>query len=364
MFPPSAADLMNPFLFCRLACVLSIAAGIRAEAAPQVLAGEIAGARYAIARPEQWNGQILLFAHGLRPDGGPLDADLELGNPTYARLLTDGWIVATTSYRRNGILVRDAIDDLDALRDLIERDFGPLTLVLLMGDSMGGAIVTLMAERSPGRFHGAVAVGAALQVRDAENPLVPSAQPRIPLLFLSNRSERAGPSDYVATAAAAPVPPALWTVERDGHVNVNHAERTRAIDALVEWITTNQIERERDATTSVPLANHPAVEISDGAAHGRVQEVTDDYGNIFTNYTAEDLARVGVNPGDEFQLEARGRSWRVRYGTNYTDVPRGEWVAFLRAEGVMLFAICYGNASATSGVHAGDVLVVRPAAPH
>ena len=39
-------------------------------------------------------------------------------------LLNEGWMVATTSYRRNGIIIADAIDDLDALRAFIADTYG------------------------------------------------------------------------------------------------------------------------------------------------------------------------------------------------------------------------------------------------
>ena len=56
-------------------------------------------------------------------------------------------MVATTSYRRNGMIVGDAIADLDALRAYIVTAYGELDRVILEGESMGGLIVTIMAER-------------------------------------------------------------------------------------------------------------------------------------------------------------------------------------------------------------------------
>jgi alpha-beta hydrolase superfamily lysophospholipase len=59
-------------------------------------------------------------------------------------------MVATTSYRRNGLVVADAIADLDALRAYIAQAYGEPERVILEGESMGGLIVTIMAERDPG----------------------------------------------------------------------------------------------------------------------------------------------------------------------------------------------------------------------
>jgi S-adenosylmethionine hydrolase len=60
-----------------------------------------------------------------------------------------------------------------------------------------------------------------------------------------------------------------------------------------------------------------------------------------------------------FDLTAGGKKFRVLYGTDFGDVARGEWVAFPRAEGVIVVARNFENAAATAGVKAGDPLVVR-----
>lgn len=322
-------------------------------------AGEIDGARYAIARPGAWNGRLLLHAHGYRMETAPLSATLNAADPAYGPWLEDGWIIATTSYRRNGLIIRDAIADLEALHDHIARTDGTPELVLLLGESMGGLIVTLLAEQPAGRYHGAVAVGAALDLREPEQPLVPSGTPTIPLLFLTNQSELAGPAAYVEAARATPKPPALWIIARDGHVNVNAAERTAAIQGVLEWITTGTIDRARNATIDVAVTADHGVEIINGTAHGRVGSVTDGHGNLFTTFTLADFAQLGINRGDAFVFEAGGRTWSVTYGSDYRDVPVGEWVAFPRAEGVILIAINRGNAAATAAVRVGDPLLIR-----
>jgi pimeloyl-ACP methyl ester carboxylesterase len=337
-----------------------IAVGTAAAASGlRMLTGELGAARYTIARPEKWNRHLLLHAHGFRPEGEPLKATLDPTAGSYARLLQEGWIVATTSYRRNGLIVRDAIADLGALRDHIELSEGTPSLVLLIGESMGGAIVTLMAENEPQRYHGALAIGAALDARDPTYPVALTHRPKIPLLFLSNQSEVAGPAAYVEQAADGPVAPALWTVARDGHVNVNQDERTLALEGLIAWITTNQIERRRDATVLAALPKSEAA-VADGAARGEVSSVTANHGNIFTNFRPADFAALGIERGCDFELAAGGRTWRVRYGGDYDDVPPGGWVAFERAEGVILIARNRDNAAETAGVKKGDPLVVRP----
>lgn len=349
-------------LAAALVVALLLAAFTRAAPAPEVCRGELGGAPFVIARPPAWNRNLLIYAHGFRAESAPLVAKLDPADPAYAGLLDEGWIVAATGYRRNGMIVRDAIADINALRDHVAATEGAPSMTLLLGDSMGGAIVTLIAENEPGRYQGALAIGAAMQSQDPEYPLALTARPKIPVLFLANRSELEGPAAYVERAARAPVPPALWTIDRDGHVNVNAAERSAALEALIAWITTNTIERRRDATQP-GLAAASTAELLDGTLRGRVAEITPGYGNLFSSFVPADFEKLGLHAGDRFELQINDRTFRVVYGTDYQDASRGSWVAFPRAEGLVLFAINRGNAAEAAGASEGDIMLVRPVTP-
>lgn len=69
-----------------------------------------------------------------------------LSTAFYGRLIEAGWIVAMSSYRREGLIVRDAMDDVRILRSFIVKERGEAKLVMLEGRSMGGAITTYIAE--------------------------------------------------------------------------------------------------------------------------------------------------------------------------------------------------------------------------
>ena len=60
--------------------------------------------------------------------------------------MKQGWIVAMSSYRREGLIVADAIKDVNNLRNLICNQRGYPYWVILEGRSMGGAISTYIAE--------------------------------------------------------------------------------------------------------------------------------------------------------------------------------------------------------------------------
>jgi len=326
---------------------------------PGLHSGSLGGSKYAIAAPKEWNGDLLMLAHGLRSEEESLVAEVDVEEPLYRGLLADGWLIASTSYRRNGPIIRDAGDDIDALRRHVQRIYGPAKRTFLLGWSMGGAICTMLAETRRDDYDGAVAVGAALQVHDRENPYRLNYRPQIPLLFLTNRSELSGPTIYVRHASKAASPPALWIVKRDGHVNVNDPEQRAALDAIVGYAETGKIARKKDGT--VPMGNQPSVaHFRDGKAHANVTGTSESFGNIYSQFVQHDLTALGIAEGSDFTVGMGDASFNIRLAKTYSDVPRGEWVAFIRADGKLQVARNYANASETLGCKAGDEIYIAP----
>lgn len=335
---------------------------ISLQADVQLVEGLIEGAPYQIAVPAQPNGNLLLHAHGYRPNDSQLVAKLDLEGTAHGELVGNGWIVAMTAYRRNGMIIADAMEDVIRLRNLIVETHGPLALVILEGQSMGGTIVTHLAERRPDLFTGAIAIGAALRAKDPEDPLALTHEPRIPILFLSNRSEISGPRAYVKATSNAPIPPVLWKIERDGHVNVNQRERLLVIDGLVGWVTAGSIEASRDITVEVVIKGRK-VQFDNSGATGRVTDITHGHGNVFIAFGKDDFARLGITTGENFTLMIGKVTVNIRYGTTFSDVPVGEWISFPTAEGDTIVAINHGNAFEHLGAAIGDRVRIEPIGP-
>jgi pimeloyl-ACP methyl ester carboxylesterase len=342
--------------------------------------GEIAGAKFTVLVPQTWNKRILLLAHGLRDADRPLVADLFPEHLAYRTLLDEGWIVAKTSYRRNGIIVADALADLDALRAHLVEKFGTPERVLLEGESMGGLIVTLLAERDraePPLYHGAVAIGAALALQENGVSVGVSLQPRVPLIFLTNQSELDGPRSYVQSALRRPdlpaeLRPTLFRVSRDGHVNVNQRERLVALRTLNDWIDHGSpaaalakaslptVNGFPDATVAAEPIPTQVTALADARGfETRVTEVSGNYGNVELNAQPNDFVTAGIPPGTWFQLLAHGETFRVRYGRDFSSVKRGEWVAFPNADGFFWLARNYGDAAATAKIAVGETVTIR-----
>jgi pimeloyl-ACP methyl ester carboxylesterase len=326
---------------------------------PEIVTGEIEGALYTIAKPSDWNGRLLIYAHGLRYETEPLDGSLNPNGLLYSTLLQKGWMVAMSSYRRNGIIIDDAILDLNNLLGLINSKYGEPKRVILMGHSMGGAIGTLIAENLFEEYDGVLAIGAALPYPGRKFPIKINHNPKIPLLFLTNRSELPGPQAYIEGSKGAALVPVLWRVDRDGHVNVNDNERVAAIAAIENWIETGEIDRQRDGTIAGRFIESSA-EFSIQGAKSAITGVSANYGNIFTGYVESDLKKLNLSIGDNFHLRHGEATIRVLWGTNYNDVGEGEWVAFIFADGNLMIAKARENGCAILVCNVGDDLYLIP----
>lgn len=358
---PILSNACNRFVVLVILFLISVS-DAPAQTTYQTQEGDIDGARFTIAAPGKWSGHLLLIAHGLREEDAPLYPGLNTEYPAYRNLLTDGWMIAATSYRRNGIIVVDAVEDIDKLRKHIIEQYGKPERILVDGSSMGGTIAVLIAETRADDYHGALAKGASLTIRDLNRPFHISSTPKIPLLFLSNQDEIGPIQAYAEQASQAPVTPAVWEVKRDGHVNINDREHEAALRALDQFVETGKIERNMDAT----IPPHPAIssaEFKDGGAYCRISNITTDFGNINTDLIEKDLQKLGITLRSSFTVTFGDTTVSVVSGTTYGDAPRGEWVGFISWEGTLRLARNYDNAAKTLGCQEGGRLFIKQSKP-
>jgi pimeloyl-ACP methyl ester carboxylesterase len=122
--------------------------------------GTAAGALTRVCFPADWNGDLIVYAHGYVEPQAPLAVpENELGGMPVEDLVNAlGYAYATTSYRANGLIADVAVDDVLEVVDLVQRTVRPdPTRVYLVGVSEGGLVATLAAEQEPERFTGALA---------------------------------------------------------------------------------------------------------------------------------------------------------------------------------------------------------------
>mmetsp|Transcript_39640 Transcript_39640/g.64514 ORF Transcript_39640/g.64514 Transcript_39640/m.64514 type:complete len:309 (+) Transcript_39640:44-970(+) len=188
-----------------------------------IISGQISGAHFKIAEPEQWSGSLLIYAHGYRPKGHGLQVELDLSEGScYKLLINEGWIVAATSYRREGVILADSMLDVVNLKRFVEQRYGAAREVIVEGQSMGGAVATLLAENQQKNIQqqrrgisrsnmnnvckpeisGVLAVGAALMWRkdtitEEEKAIAFTHTPLIPILYLTNYTELGPINQYI-----------------------------------------------------------------------------------------------------------------------------------------------------------------------
>lgn len=136
---------------------------------PIDLTGELGGAAFEIRVPADWNGTLVMYAHGYRDAADhPGEADDRTAQAftsaeSEQALLDAGYAIAGSAYASNGWAVRDGIRDTLALRQHFVREVARPDSTLIAGFSMGSVVAFESIERYPGVYDGALpscAVGA------------------------------------------------------------------------------------------------------------------------------------------------------------------------------------------------------------
>ena len=320
--------------------------------ASEISRGEIGGAKFTIATPDSWQGKLVLIAHGYRPENAALGADLDVSDDFTAPLLKQGWAVAITSYRRNGWIVEDAILDLKALRDHIVEKHGAVKRCVVLGNSMGGLIGTLIAEGAMDGVQGVVNIGAYLGESQKEEFYHSLAwKPKAPVLFLTNKDELEHPKYY--RSKAGPEMTALWEVHRDGHCNTSDAENLQAVLAVNDWIDGKLPEKEKNGTIPPPDRPSTAKKEGDGLLGG-IRNVSESWGNLSTAFVAADLQTLGLKPGDEAVVSNGSNKLAVKVVGFRSDAEQGKGALYLTPNGWIVVTINGGNAAKVLAVKGGD----------
>lgn len=110
------------------------------------------GALYALDKPADWNGDLVLYMHGYTTPGLPVA--LPDNGAVRDRLLAAGFAVATSSYSENGYAVPEAMRQTHQLRGLFVSRVGAPKRVFLFGVSLGGIIGMLLTEKYPQQYDG------------------------------------------------------------------------------------------------------------------------------------------------------------------------------------------------------------------
>ena len=102
------------------------------------------GAGYRAEVPEDWNGTLVMWAHGFRGTGLELTVD---NHPLREFLIAEGFAWAASSYSRNDYDIATGVQDTHALVKRFNGLVGKPDHVYITGASMGGHITAVSIEQ-------------------------------------------------------------------------------------------------------------------------------------------------------------------------------------------------------------------------
>ncbi len=112
------------------------------------------GAIYRYEVPLDWNGDLVMYAHGFRgciedPESGALEPIYVDNPPLREYYLARGYAWAASSYSKNCYDVKDGVESTNRLARIFARDVGAPERTLITGFSMGGHITGAAIEMFP-----------------------------------------------------------------------------------------------------------------------------------------------------------------------------------------------------------------------
>lgn len=113
--------------------------------------GMLGGADYLIEVPANWNGGLVVFAHGIQR--GPGRGDVRMP-PIASHIIAEGHAWIASGYREREYQPHLFIEDLVALRELFLKEIGQPRWSIIYGQSMGGHVTVASLELRPGLYQG------------------------------------------------------------------------------------------------------------------------------------------------------------------------------------------------------------------
>jgi hypothetical protein len=115
--------------------------------------GVHANAGYQAEVPDDWNGSLVMYAHGFRGT----DPELTVSMPRIREhLIASGFAWAASSYRANDYVPGIGAEDTHTLVGKVSSLIGQPSRVYITGHSMGGHITGLSIEQWPNTYDGAL----------------------------------------------------------------------------------------------------------------------------------------------------------------------------------------------------------------
>jgi pimeloyl-ACP methyl ester carboxylesterase len=148
----AAKTMFSSFMLIFLVAVLCRTAAAQCNSGDYQVEGK--SAAYLICVPPGWNGDLVVFAHGYVSPTEPLaivDNVVPPSGLTVSQIVTGmGYAFATTSYRFNGLVIPQAVEDIRELASqfpLLSGTYASPRHVYLIGASEGSLVTALALEK-------------------------------------------------------------------------------------------------------------------------------------------------------------------------------------------------------------------------
>lgn len=122
--------------------------------------GEIAGAEFRITIPENWNGGLIMYAHGYEAVSPKRQ---NFSDPVVHVGASLGYAVAQSKYSVQGWAAREGVLETEQLRRHFVLKYGKTWPTIIAGHSQGGAITFATIEMFPEIYDGALPMCAVGQ---------------------------------------------------------------------------------------------------------------------------------------------------------------------------------------------------------
>lgn len=139
--------------------------------AQQIITGNAQdGSAYEIAVPAQWNGMLVVYAHGINDPQEALvvpsqDSDFA---PFRDGIVARGYAVASSSWSTNGYAVKDGVQRTHQLSGVFKSQIGNPSRTIVVGKSLGGLVIVKLVEQYPAEYDGALSLCGAIGGGSAE----------------------------------------------------------------------------------------------------------------------------------------------------------------------------------------------------
>jgi dienelactone hydrolase len=115
--------------------------------------------------PTNWNGTLLIYSHGFIGSGPLLNPGPDAPDgATAGKLLAEGYALSGSSFRANGWVARQAVQDQIDLLNYFNTTCGKPKRTIAWGESMGGLTTAALAQMYPRRFSGAMPMCGILTI--------------------------------------------------------------------------------------------------------------------------------------------------------------------------------------------------------